>query len=181
MDGYGGFVDGDGVSDLRRRYWSLVVTACEWRAYGVEAPEVMAARVFASLDHGKVADLRALFGVVDKVVAQAYRDSASRRSSLDAIRGLTMVPRRDAARPAALTALSSLREGDRRILQHAHWDDLDPLEIANVLGTDLGVVHRRLDDATRRFTTRLVRRGVPVDDVSASLTQIKPGIHHRRG
>ena len=174
-------------SDIRRRYWSLVVTACEWRAYGVEAPEVMAAWVFASLDHGKaadpgkVADLRVLFGAVDKVVAQAYRDSASRRSSLDAIRGLTMVPRRDAALPAALTALSSLREGDRRILQHAHWDDLDPLEIANVLGTEIGVVHRRLDDATRRFTTRLVRRGVPVDDVGALLTQIKPGTHHRRG
>jgi len=92
-----------------------------------------------------------------------------------------MVPRRDAALPAALTALSSLREGDRRILQHAHWDDLDPLEIANVLGTEIGVVHRRLDDATRRFTTRLVRRGVPVDDVGALLTQIKPGTHHRRG
>ncbi len=168
-------------SDIRRRYWSLVVTACEWRAYGVEAPEVMAASVFASLPLGKVADLRVLFGAVDKAVAQAYRNSASQRSSLDAIRGLTMVPRRDAARPAALTALSSLREGDRRILQHAHWDDLAPPEIANVLGSDLDVVHRRLDDATRRFTTRLVRRGVPVDDVSALLTQIKPGIHHRRG
>jgi hypothetical protein len=26
-----------------------------------------------------------------------------------------------------------------------------------------------------------VRRGVPVDDVSALLAQIKPGIHHRWG
>jgi hypothetical protein len=174
-------VDGDVVSDLSGRYWSLVVTACEWRAYGVEAPEVMAARVFESLDHGKVADLRVLFRAVDKTVAQAYLSSASRRSSLDAIRGVTIVPRRDAGRPAALTALSSLREGDRRILQHAYWDDLDPVEIANVLGTDLGVVHRRLDKATSRFTARLVKRGVPVDDVTALLTQIKPGIHHRQG
>lgn len=169
------------VGDLRRRYWSLVVTACEWRAYGVEAPEVMAARVFASLDHGKVADLRALFLAVDKAVAQAYVTNASRRSSLDAIRGLTIVPRRDAARPAALTALSSLREGDRRILQHSYWDDLDPVEIADVLGTDLDVVHRRLDNATRRFAARLVRRGLPVDDVAFLLGQLKPGIHHRQG
>ena len=174
-------MDGDVVSDLRRRYWSLVVTACEWRAYGVEAPEVMAARVFASLDHGKVADLRVLFLAVDQAVAQAYRNNASRRSSLDAIRGLTIVPRRDADRPAALTALSSLREGDRRILQHAYWDDLDPVEIANVLGTDLDVVHRRLDNATRRFTTRLVMRGVRVEDVASPLRQLKPGIHHRQG
>ena len=123
------------VSDLRRRYWSLVVTACEWRAYGVEAPEVMAARAFAALDHRRVADLRDLFRAVDKAVEQAYLSNASRRSSLDAIRGLTIVPRRDAARPAALTALSSLREGDRRVLQHAYWDDLDPVEIATVLGT----------------------------------------------
>ena len=169
------------VSDLRRRYWSLVVTACEWRAYGVEAPEVIAARVFASLDHGRGADLRVLFRAVDKAVAQAYLSNASRRSSLDAIRGLTIVPRRDAARPAALTALSSLREGDRRILQHSYWDDLDPVEIANVLGTDLDVVHRRLDNATRRFTKRLMKRGVTVDDVSALLTQLKPGSHRRKG
>ena len=169
------------VSDLRGRYWSLVVTACEWRAYGVEAPEVIAARVFASLDHGRGADLRVLFRAVDKAVAEAYWNNASRRSSLDAIRGLTIVPRRDAARPAPLTALSSLREGDRRILQHAYWDDLDPVEIANVLGTDLDVVHRRLDNATRRFTTRLVRQGVRVDDVRSVLPQIKPGIHHRQG
>ena len=92
-----------------------------------------------------------------------------------------MVPRRDAARPAALTALSSLREGDRRILQHSYWDDLDPVEIANVLGTDLDVVHRRLDNATRRFTTRLVKRGVRVDDAASLLRQLKPGIHHRQG
>ena len=169
------------VSDLRGRYWSLVVTACEWRAYGVEAPEVIAARVFASLDHSRGADLRVLFRAVDKAVGQAYVNNASRRSSLDAIRGLTIVPRRDAARPAPLTALSSLREGDRRILQHAYWDDLDPVEIANVLGTDLDVVHRRLDNATRRFTKRLVKRGVTVDDVSALLTQIKPGSHRRKG
>src|SRR5674476_1091402 len=103
-------MDGDVVSDLRRRYWSLVVTACEWRAYGVEAPEVIAARVFASLDHGRGADLRVLFRAVDKAVAQAY-----------------------------------------------------------------------LSNATRRFTKRLVKRGVTVDDVSALLTQIKPGSHRRKG
>ncbi len=168
------------VSDLRRRYWSLVVTACEWRAYGVEPPELMAARVFASMDHGRPADLRVLFHAVDKAVAQAYRSNASRRSTLDAVRGLTILPRRDVAGPAPLTALSSLREGDRRILQHAYWDDLDPVEIATVLGTDLGVVQRRLEKATSRLTRRLVRRGVPVDDVSSLLAQLKPGIHHRQ-
>ena len=168
------------VSDLERRYWSLVVTACEWRAYGVEAPEVMAARVFASLNPGKVVDLRDLFRAVDKAVAEAYRTSASRQSSLDAIRGLTIVPRREEARPAPLLALSSLRDRDRRIVQHAYWDDLDPLEIATVLGTDLDRVHQRLETATSRLTARLTKRGVPVDDFGSVVRQIKPGTHRRR-
>ena len=166
------------VGDLSRRYWELVVTACEWRAYGVEAPEVIAERVFVSLDPGKGADLRALFRAVDSAVAVAYRNSVAGRSSLDAIRGLATV-RRDITRPAELVALSELREGDRRILQHAYWDDLDPAEMADVLRTDLVVVHRRLDDATRRYTARLERRGVRVDDVRSVLAQIKPGTHRR--
>jgi DNA-directed RNA polymerase specialized sigma24 family protein len=178
-DDYPGVVNGDAFSDLKRRYWALVVTACEWRAYKVESPEDMANRVFASVDHGKPVDLRDLFRAVEKAVAQAYRSSVASRSSLDAIRGLAIV-RRDVTRPGALIALSALREGDRRILQHAYWDELDPHEIAEVLGTDLDGVHQRLDMAEGRLTTRLVKRGVPVDDVGVVVRQIKPGSHRRR-
>jgi len=172
-------VDADVVSDLRRRYWTLVVTACEWRAYDVEAPEVMAERVFASLNPGKVIDLRVLFRSVDDAVAEAYRSAVASRSSLDAIRGMGCV-RRDLELPDALIALSSLRESDRRILQHAYWDDLDPAEIATVLRTDVGGVHRRLDEAGRRYAARLARRGIQMDDIASTLSAIKPGTHRRR-
>ena len=167
------------VIDLRRRYWTLVVTACEWRAFEVEAPEVMAERVFASLNPGKVLDLRVLFRTVDDAVAEAYRNAIAARSSLDAIRGMAGA-RRDLDLPDSLIALSSVREGDRRILQHAYWDDLDPAEIAIVLRIDVDVVHRRLDDARRRYAARLARRGVQVDDIASALAAIKPGTHRRR-
>ena len=173
-----GAVDDDVIGDLQRRYWQLVVTACEWRAYEVEDPELMAERVFASVNTRRSPDLRDLFRTVDKVVAEAYRNKASQHTALDAIRGMATV-RRDLALPAALVALIALREGDRRILQHAHWDDLGPVEIATVLGTGIDNVHRRLDTATRRLTERLVKRGVQVDDVRSMLTEVKPGIHHR--
>jgi len=167
------------MGEAKRRYWSLVVTACEWRAYQVEEPELMAEMVFASLDTAKSADLRDVFRAVDTVVAKAYRSIAGRRSSLDALRDLRIVGRREPARPVTLTVLSSLREGDRRILQHAHWDDLDPVEIATVLRTDVENVRRRLDTATGRLTERLVKKGVQVDDLRLLLTDIKPGTHHR--
>lgn len=172
-------MDGGLTDDIRRRYWSLVVTACEWRAYEVEVPEVMAAQVFASLNPRKPADLRALFRGVDRVVGEAYRHKASQQSSLDLLRGMGSI-RHDIVRPVPLAALSSLREGDRLILQHAYWDELDPHEIAEVLRTDLDTVHRRLDDASRRFTERLVRKGARADDVAAILAEIKPGRHRRR-
>ena len=171
-------MDDDAIRDLRRRYWPLVVAACEWRAYGVDAPESMAARVFDHLRSARVADLRSLFRAVDKAVADAYRVQASQRSSLDAIRA-TMGRDSDSTRPATLVALSALHERDRRILQHAYWDELGRGEIAEVLGTDLVAVQRRLDRATRRLTERLAKRGLPADDLRSVLAEIKPGTHHR--
>ncbi len=173
-------MDDDAIRDLRHRYWALVVAACEWRAYGVDAPESMAARVFDHLRSARVADLRSLFRAVDKAVADAYRVKASQRSSLDAIRGMATMGRpSDTARPATLVALSALHERDRRILQHAYWDELARGEIAEVLGTDLVAVQRRLDTATRRLTERLAKKGLPTDDLRSLLAEIKPGTHHR--
>jgi hypothetical protein len=138
----------------------------------------MAERVFSSLNTGKVIDLRVLFRGVDDAVAEAYRSAIAARSSLDAIRGMGSV-RKDLDLPDALIALSSVREGDRRILQHAYWDDLDPAEIAIVLRIDVSIAHERLDVAGRRFAARLARRGVQVDDIASAVSEIKPGTHRR--
>lgn len=166
------------VEEARRQYRSLVVAACEWRAYGIEDPEVMADWVFATLDPGSDPALWVIFRAIDKAVAQAYRNSASKRSSMDALREVTVI-RRDVALPMALNALSSLREGDRRVLQLAYWDDLEPIEIGDVLGVDLVVVFRRLTHATRRLGARLERHGISEEDLVPTLRHARPGTHRR--
>lgn len=155
-----------------------MVAACEWRAYGIEDPEVIADWVFAMLDPARDPGLPVIFRAIDKAVAQAYRISASQRSSMDALRAV-MVSRRDPALPEALTALSSLREGDRRVLQHAYWDDLEPIEIGEVLGVDLVAVFRRLTHATQRLGARLEKHGISEEDLVPTLREAKPGTHRR--
>mgnify|MGYP000859616788 CR=1 FL=1 len=155
-----------------------MVAACEWRAYGLEDPELMADWVFSMLEPGSDPTLSVVFRAIDKAVAQAYGRSASKRSSMDALRGVTMV-RRDVALPVALTALSSLREGDRRVLQLAYWDDLQPIEIGEVLGVNLVAVFRRLTHATQRLSSRLEKHGIPEEDLVAVLRESKPGTHRR--
>jgi hypothetical protein len=162
---------------VRREYSSLVVAACEWRAYGIEDPEVMADWVFTMLDPGSPG-LAGVFRAIDRAVAQAYRNSAAKRSSMDALRE-AMVFRRDVPLPMALTALSALRESDRRVLQLAYWDDLEPLEIGEVLGVDLVDVFRRLTHATQRVGARLAKHGISEEDLVPTLREAKPGTHRR--
>ncbi len=171
-------VSSDVVGEQRQRYWSLVVAGCEWRAMGIEDPEVMAEMVFSALDPRKPG-LNRLFREIDKVVAIAYRKEASQRSSLDALRQMATV-HQDSSLPDALVTLSTLREADRRILQLAYWDDLEPLEISEVLGVDLVDVFQRLARATSRLTPKLARKGVAADDVEQAIRDAKPGRHHRR-
>jgi hypothetical protein len=166
------------VGDPWREYASLVVTACEWRAYGLEEPEVMAGWVFAGLLPGKGPRLAAIYRAIDKAVAQAYLNSASRRSSMDALREATAM-RRSVTLPLALSALSSLRETDRRVLQLAYWDDLAPIEIGDVLGVDLVDVFRRLTRATERLGARLEKHGVMEEELVDVLREAKPGTHRR--
>jgi hypothetical protein len=166
------------VGDPRGRYRSLVVAACEWRAYGLEDPEVIADWVFAMLDPGMDPALAAIFRAIDKAVAQAYRKSASKRSSMDALREVASF-RRGTPLPVALTALSSLREGDRRVLQLAYWDDLAPLEISEVLGVDLVAVFKRLTHATSRLGARLEKHGIAEEELVPTLRDAKPGTRRR--
>lgn len=166
------------MGEQKARYWSLVVAGCEWRAIGIEQPEVMAEMVFAGLDPRKPG-LHRLFREIDKVVALAYRAEASHRSSLDVLRQMATVQQGPAV-PVALATLSTLREADRRILQLAYWDDLEPLEISEVLGVDLVAVFQRLTRAMERLTAKLARKGIAADDVEQAVRDAKPGSHHRR-
>ncbi|MBI4901401.1 MAG: hypothetical protein HY829_13115, partial [Actinobacteria bacterium] len=127
--------------DLAQRYWPLVVTACEWRAFGVEDPEVIASRVFADVEPRTGASLATLFKAIEQEVAQAYRNSAATSGSgplgLPAT-WLSWTP--TDTRPRTLVALSDLPERERRVLQLAYWDELTRIEISEVLKVDLVVV-----------------------------------------
>ncbi len=170
--------------DLEQRYWPLVVTACEWRAFGVEDPEVIAGRVFADITPRSGTGLGAIFTAIDREVAQAYRNSASSSGSGPLglpTNWLTRAP--TDTRPRALVALSDLPERERRVLQLAYWDELTRVEISEVLKVDLVAVSRRLDRGLERFRSRLAKREpqVPHEDLVAILTNLKPGPHRRPG
>lgn len=171
----------DVVEGLRDRYWSLVVNACEWRAYGVSDPELMAQRVFATIDLRRHAGLDAVFRAVDRSVAEAYAQNASGRSMLSLLQGGMITAR--TTLPPALQALSSLREGHRRVLQLAYWDELEPAEICEVLGVDLVKVFQRLADAETRFRARLDRLEPDraVLELAPVLLAVKPGDRRRAG
>ncbi|HET7723215.1 MAG TPA: sigma factor-like helix-turn-helix DNA-binding protein [Propionibacteriaceae bacterium] len=171
-------VDGD----LEQRYWPLVVTACEWRAFGVEDPEVIAGRVFADVEPRSVVGLATLFKAIDQEVARAYQNSAPSAGSGPLGLPATWLAFAPAdRRPRALVALSDLPDRERRILQLAYWDELTRIEISEVLKVDLVVVARRLDKAFDRFRSRLAKRepGVSHEDLVAVLKDLKPGPHHR--
>jgi hypothetical protein len=167
---------------LEERYWPLVVTACEWRAFGVEDPEVIASRVFADVEPDSDPGLARIFKAIDLEVAHAYRNSAATSGSgplgLPAT-WLSWTP--TDTRPRTLVALSDLPERERRVLQLAYWDELSRMEISEVLKVDLVVVSRRMERALDRFAARLAKREpeVPHDDLVAILKDLKPGPHHR--
>lgn len=171
-------VDGD----LEQRYWPLVVTACEWRAFGVEDPEVIAGRVFADVEPRSSAGLATIFKAIEQEVARAYQNSAPSMGSGPLGLPATWLRWAPAdTRPRALKALSDLPDRERRVLQLAYWDELTRAEISEVLKVDLVGVARRLDRAFDRFRTRLAKRDPdqPQDDLVAILKDLKPGPHHR--
>lgn len=171
------------VDELRARYGNLVVTACEWRAMDLAEPRAMADEVFARLQPARDHSLRDLYGAIDKVVLATYQRHSDSMTVLDKLRsGAARRPERgpdDDYRDA----LSSLREGDRRLLQLRFWDELDEEETREVLGLSVEGVRERTDRAGKRYLAKVSRRHpeVTLGDVVSLLEGLKPGHHHRFG
>ena len=70
-----------------------------------------------------------------------------------------------ARRRALLSALASLREGDRELLLLRHWDGLAPREAATVLGLGPVLVRTRMHRAERRLRTAL-RAALEEEDIA---------------
>lgn len=175
---------GVNLAELRTSYADLVVAACEWRAVGVADPREMADDVFARLDPARDHTIRDLYPAINDVVATAYRRFASGVSVLDRLRsGSSFSGRRGERTPSDvyLDALSTLRHGDRQILQLRYWDALTDAETAEVLGLSADAEHDRLATAAARFHAKVTKAHPNLAGAHAGslVAGIKPGEYHR--
>jgi len=162
------------------RYRSLVVTTCEWRAFGVDDPQAMADRVFARLRERSGAPyLRQLYKAVDDVVAATYQREAAKRSMFDfvGLRGGRAggAPKSDIDRIG--TALRDLPMRDIVLLRQAYWDQLTPDEMAEVNGGTAASQALKCDVALARLKMKLPPE--VAGDPAEAMRSIKPGTHWR--
>ena len=150
---------------------------------GLAEPEAMAEEVFARLDPRKDYTLRDLYASIDKVVFDSYQRYSDQFSLLDKLRGGAMITGRGTRNPAEhfLTALSNLRQADRRLIQMRFWDDLDDDEAAEALGLTREAVRERLAKAGTRYLSKLGRShpDLNLSDIEDTIRSIKPGVHRR--
>lgn len=173
------------VRELRARYLSLVVAACEWRAMGLAEPADMADEVFERLDPRRQHGLRDLYASIDKVVFASYQRYSDSISVLERLRGGAAIagPRKRSSGDDFLLALSNLRRADRELIQLRFWDDLTDDEAAEVVGLTSGVVRERLAMAGTRYLNKLSRShpDIALSDIEDTIRSIRPGVHRRFG
>jgi len=171
----------DTIDDFKARYRTLAVVTCEWRACGVEDPEVMANDVFHQLRaQSSAPDLKRFYKCVESVVDKAYRTASSKKSITETIfsgqwsmisRGPVMPDQRIRS---ALTKIS-MREAD--LLRQAYWDELTPDEMVEVNGRDAATQQAHVDAALAHFAARLP--SPESADPGAAMRSIHPGEHRR--
>lgn len=102
-----------------------------------------------------------LYGVARRVVANHERSAARRRrlqaKAASAALGAVPGPGPDGLDVEA--ALARLGEDDRELLRLAAWEELEPVEIAVVLGCSANAASVRLHRARRRLAEEMQRGG----------------------
>jgi RNA polymerase sigma-70 factor, ECF subfamily len=120
---------------------------------------LVAWRRFADVPAGEEAKLW-LYGVARRVLANQHRAVSRRNRLAERLReelptALQAVSDPPAADRAVLQALRELSDDDREILLLAAWEQLEPVEIAHVLGISRVAVRSRLHRARSRLRARL--------------------------
>jgi len=169
------------TADNASQYRSLVVTTCEWRAFGLADPNDMADLVFERVAKtpGK-SFLRQVYKFVDDVTSEVYADVAKRRPIWDGFAGTHSGVLKGSGDPTidqTRAALTSLSGRDVELLRQAYWDTLTLDEMAEVNGSPPAVQQTKLNLALTRFQVKLPA-SLAGDPVSA-LRLIKPGTHWR--
>jgi len=174
-------MDDELIVDNAAKYRSLVVTTCEWRAFQLADPEVMADRVFAKLAKSPGKNyLHQLYKYVDDVTAEAYTETARSRPIWEAFAGTRSGVIKGSGDPSidrARAALTGLSIRDVELLRQAYWDTLTLAEMAAVNGGSEATQQVRLDGALAKFKSKLPDS--QADDPVAALRLIKPGSHWR--
>ena len=166
--------------EFEENYASLATTTCEWRAFELCDPEVMATRVFDRLRRDrKPADLRRLYIAVDIVVNKTYQEASGRKSIRDGVFGMQFrgTPKVKLENPSVHEALRRLSDKDGALLRQAYWDELTMDEMAVVNGGGAGEQAVKVTIALQRFAARLPAE--LVSDPVTALQSIHPGTHRR--
>lgn len=101
------------------------------------------------------------YGVARRVVANHRRGALRRLHLLERVRREPVPPAGDEEFPEVHVALARLGDLDREVVRLWAWEQLEPREIATVLGTTPNAVSIRLHRARRRLAGLLRKDGVP--------------------
>lgn len=163
------------------RYRSLAVVTCEWRAFGLEEPEILADHVFAQLRRqGRQPDLKRFYRAVEAVISSAYQRAAGQKPLVEGILQGQLVGFRRAPKTGedrVRDALQRLRASEVEVLRQACWDALTPEELAEVNGKTPAAQRDRLQAALSRFAARLPAE--VADDPRGAMCGIQPGTRRR--
>ncbi len=178
------------LTDLFGRHSAAVLAYARRRVDSAEDAEDVVVEVFATAwrrrDIVPAEALPWLYATAGNVIAHVIR-SESRRTRLGA-RLATVRPLHDGgpnpedavvqANPAhdvVCAALDDLAESDAELLRLWAWEQLEPAEIAAVLGCSPGTARTRMHRARARLRAALVGRGVTGPAVEGATGAPSPG------
>ncbi|MCU0262536.1 MAG: sigma-70 family RNA polymerase sigma factor [Candidatus Nanopelagicales bacterium] len=190
-------VEDEWLTDLFGRHSRAVLAYARRRLDSAEDAEDVVVEVFATAWRRREAvpdeALPWLYATAGNVIAHVIR-SDSRRTRLGmklaAVRSLRtadedpaqQVVDATAAHDVVAAALDDLSESDAELLRLWAWEQLDPAEIAEVLGCAPGTARTRMHRARARLREALIQRGVsgPGIDVPAATSPgpVSPGSPH---
>ena len=178
------------LTDLFGRHSRAVLAYARRRLDSAEDAEDVVVEVFATAWRRRevVPDeaLPWLYATAGNVIAHVIR-SDSRRTRLGAklatVRPLPMseadpaqqVVDATAAHDVVSAALDDLSESDAELLRLWAWEQLEPAEIAEVLGCSPGTARTRMHRARARLREALVQRGLDGPALDAPSTADLPG------
>lgn len=182
-------VEDEWLTDLFGQHSRAVLAYARRRLDSAEDAEDVVVEVFATAWRRRDAvppeALPWLYATAGNVIAHVIR-SDSRRTRLGAklatVRPLhspdvdpaQQLVDATAAHDVVAAALDDLSESDAELLRLWAWEQLEPAEIAEVLGCSPGTARTRMHRARSRLREALVRRGVSGPGVDGPGTQQPP-------